>query len=134
MAEQGVHSRKRGWSGERCGREAERLEGPLRVRTWRQPVRAEEGVGLEERFRPLARCVGLVGSVRRRGFFNREWTVDVPEELPLEVRVFVVWLVIILWKREDSATAAGAASTAGGLGTKLRGAPVPKKKWRPGQA
>jgi hypothetical protein len=56
--------------------------------------------------------VGLVGFVRWRGFFNREWTVDVPEELPLEVRVFVVWLVIILWKREDSA--AGAASTAGG--------------------
>src|SRR5919202_2697205 len=55
MAEQGVHPRKRGWSGGRCGREAERLEGPLRVRTWRQPVRAEEGVGLEERFRPLAR-------------------------------------------------------------------------------
>ena len=58
--------------------------------------------------------VGLVGSVRRRSFFNREWTVDVPEELPLEVRVFVVWLVVILWKREDSAAAAGAASTAGG--------------------
>jgi hypothetical protein len=54
----------------------------------------------------------LVGSVRRKGFFKGEWTVDVPEELPLEVRVFVVWLVVLLWKREDS-SAAAAASTAG---------------------
>lgn len=56
--------------------------------------------------------VGLVGSIRRRGFFNREWTVDVPEELPLEVRVFIVWLAVILWKRADS-SAAAAAGTAG---------------------
>jgi hypothetical protein len=55
--------------------------------------------------------IGLVGSVRRKGFFNREWIVDVPEELPLEMRVFVVWLVVILWKREDS-SAAATASTA----------------------
>jgi hypothetical protein len=59
--------------------------------------------------------IGLVGSVRRKGFFNREWTVDVPEELPLEVSVFVVWLVVILWKREDS-SAAATASTAGASG------------------
>jgi hypothetical protein len=50
--------------------------------------------------------VGLVGSIRQKGFFNRELTVDVPEELPLEVRVFIVWLVIILWKREASSAAA----------------------------
>ncbi|MDX6382172.1 MAG: hypothetical protein QOI57_3196 [Rubrobacteraceae bacterium] len=59
--------------------------------------------------------IGLVGSVRRKGFFNREWIVDVPEELPLEMRVFVVWLVVILWKREDS-SAAATASTAGASG------------------
>jgi hypothetical protein len=32
--------------------------------------------------------VGRVGSIRRKGFFKREWTADIPEELPLEVRVF----------------------------------------------
>jgi hypothetical protein len=58
--------------------------------------------------------VGLVGSVRRKGYFNREWTVDLPEELPLEVRVFVVWLVVLLWKRADSAAAATASTTGAG--------------------
>ncbi len=55
--------------------------------------------------------VGLVGSVRRKGFFKREWAAEVPEELPLEVRVFVMWLAVILWKRAVSA----AASTAEGV-------------------
>ncbi len=55
--------------------------------------------------------VGLVGSVRRKGLFERERTVDLPEELPLEVRVFAVWLVVVLWKREVStAPAAGAGN------------------------
>ena len=40
--------------------------------------------------------IGLGGSIRRKGFFNREWIVDLPEELPLEVRVFVVWLAVVL--------------------------------------
>ena len=55
--------------------------------------------------------VGLVGSIRRKGFFKREWMVDVPEELPLEVRVFIVWLAVILWKREASSAAASAGAS-----------------------
>lgn len=60
--------------------------------------------------------IGLVGSVRRKGFFKREWTADMPEELPLEVVVFIVWLVVILWKRAESAAAAGGAGAAGAGG------------------
>ena len=58
---------------------------------------------------------GLVGSVRvqSRGFFKREWTVDMPEELPLEMRVFILWLIILLWTR--AAVAAGGAAGAAGV-------------------
>ena len=59
--------------------------------------------------------IGPVGSVKLEGFFKREWIVGLPEEVPLEVRVFIVWLVIILGKRaETAAAAAGGAAGAGG--------------------
>ena len=59
--------------------------------------------------------IGLVGSVKPEGFFKREWIVDLVEEVPLEVRAFIMWLVIILWKRaETAAAAAGGAAGAGG--------------------
>jgi hypothetical protein len=55
--------------------------------------------------------VGSVGSVRLEGgWFSREWTVDLPEELPLEVKVFLVWVVVVLWRRERVAAASGATS------------------------
>lgn len=55
--------------------------------------------------------VGMIGSVRSNGLFKREWIAELPEELPLEVRVFIVWLMVILWKR---AMVAGMAGGAGG--------------------
>ena len=58
--------------------------------------------------------VGRVGSVRSEGVFKREWMVDLAEEMPLEVRVFIMWLVILLWRR--AASYAGAGGAAGGAG------------------
>lgn len=59
--------------------------------------------------------VGPVGSVRSKGFFKRQWTVGLPEELPLEVKAFVVWLMIIAYKRAMMAAAgAGGGAAAGG--------------------
>jgi hypothetical protein len=50
-----------------------------------------------------------VGSISPEGIFTRRARVDLPEELSLVVKVFIVWLAVILWKREsDSAVAAGA--------------------------
>jgi hypothetical protein len=48
--------------------------------------------------------VGQVGSVGSEGAFKREWTAELPEELPLEAKVFIVWLVVLLWKRAASAS------------------------------
>jgi hypothetical protein len=57
----------------------------------------------------LREGVGPVGSIRSKGLFKREWTVEMPEELPLEVRVFIMWLMIILYKRAMAAAGAGGA-------------------------
>jgi len=50
-----------------------------------------------------------IGSVCPEGIFTRRATVDLPADLPLPVKVFIVWLTVVLWKRESgSAAAAGA--------------------------
>lgn len=54
--------------------------------------------------------VGVVGSIRQKSFFGRETSVELPEELPVEVRVFILWLATLMRKRADSA-AASTAST-----------------------
>ena len=41
----------------------------------------------------------MVGSLAAKGVFSRGMNVDLPETLPLAVRVFVVWLTVVLWKR-----------------------------------
>ena len=34
------------------------------------------------------------------GLFTRRARINLPEELPLPVRVFMIWLTVILWKRD----------------------------------
>jgi hypothetical protein len=45
----------------------------------------------------------VVGSLSAKGVFSRGMNVDLPETLPLPVRVFVMWLTVILWKRDAAA-------------------------------
>ncbi len=42
-----------------------------------------------------------IGSISTRGFFTRRATVESPEELPLPAKVFIIWLAVILWKRDS---------------------------------
>lgn len=44
-----------------------------------------------------------VGSLTQKGWFSRSATIDLPQELPLSVRVFIVWLAVILWRRDAQA-------------------------------
>jgi hypothetical protein len=46
---------------------------------------------------------GSVGSISARNAFTRGMNIDLPESLPLPVRLFIVWLVAILWNREAAA-------------------------------
>lgn len=47
-----------------------------------------------------------VGSVSPQGIVTRRLDVDLPPDLPLAVKVFVIWLAVILWKRDSDAGAA----------------------------
>jgi hypothetical protein len=51
-----------------------------------------------------------VGSIRPEGFLSRKAAVSLPEEMPKPVQIFVMWLTILLWRREANAGATTAAS------------------------
>jgi hypothetical protein len=53
----------------------------------------------------------VVGTLSPRGLFTRRAAIELPETLPLSVRVFIIWLAVILWKRD--AEAQGATSAGG---------------------
>lgn len=50
-----------------------------------------------------------IGSISPARMFKRKAMADLPDELPLSMKVFLLWLTVILWKR-DSETAAFAAA------------------------
>ena len=41
-----------------------------------------------------------IGSIARKSFWTRQATVALPEDWPLPTRAFVIWLVLMLWKRD----------------------------------
>jgi hypothetical protein len=47
-----------------------------------------------------------VGSVYPENAFTKKAVIDFPEEISLAGRVFLFWLVMILWKRAENASAA----------------------------
>lgn len=42
-----------------------------------------------------------IGSIAPEGLFSRRVEARLPENMSLPVRVFILWLVIILWKRDS---------------------------------
>jgi hypothetical protein len=46
-----------------------------------------------------------IGSLSPNSTWTRQATVDLPAKWPLAVRTFVIWLAIILWKRDANAGA-----------------------------
>ena len=40
-----------------------------------------------------------IGVIKPDHVFTRKMTVDLPETMPLTVRLFIIWLVIVMWKR-----------------------------------
>jgi hypothetical protein len=47
-----------------------------------------------------------VGAITPAGAWSRRASAELPESLPLPVQVFVVWLAVLLWKREQDGAAA----------------------------
>ena len=57
-----------------------------------------------------------IGSLSPEGMFTRRAAVDLPQTLPLVMRVFVIWLTMTLWKHADAAAAGGGAAVVAGSG------------------
>lgn len=49
-----------------------------------------------------------VGSIRPERFLSRKAALSLPADLPMPVQVFMMWLVIILWRREANSQSAAA--------------------------
>lgn len=41
-----------------------------------------------------------IGSIRPENALTRKALIDLPAVMPLPVRIFIVWLVLVLWKRD----------------------------------
>jgi len=46
-----------------------------------------------------------VGTVSRAGTWSREAVLDLPPGWPLALRLFVFWLVVVMWRRDEAAAA-----------------------------
>ena len=56
----------------------------------------------------LTNDLGAIGSVSPRSFLSRRTNVDLPENIDLPIRMFILWLALLLWKRE-SETSSGSS-------------------------
>jgi hypothetical protein len=41
-----------------------------------------------------------IGSIAPKGFFGRQAKANLPDDLALEARAFLIWLVVVMWKRQ----------------------------------
>ena len=46
----------------------------------------------------------VLGGIAPERIFSRKATVNLPKSMPLEVQVFLAWLVIVMWKRASNAS------------------------------
>lgn len=58
--------------------------------------------GLSRKFQLLSGGA-IVGTLSPAGFLSRRMNIELSEDLPLLIKVFVVWLTVLLWKRESEA-------------------------------
>jgi hypothetical protein len=47
----------------------------------------------------------IVGNLSPASWLNRKLDVELPEDLPILIKAFVVWLTVLLWKRDADAAA-----------------------------
>ena len=50
------------------------------------------------------------GSIQPEGFLTRKAAAGLPDDMPMPVKVFILWLAILLWRREANAQAAAAST------------------------
>ncbi|HNT44891.1 MAG TPA: hypothetical protein PKN85_10520 [Syntrophorhabdaceae bacterium] len=45
-----------------------------------------------------------IGVIRPENAFTRKAVIDLPEEIALPVKIFMAWLVFVLWKRDEESS------------------------------
>ena len=48
-----------------------------------------------------------IGSITPRSAFMRKAEADLPQHLPLAVRMFIIWLAVVSWRRDAAAASGG---------------------------
>jgi hypothetical protein len=54
-----------------------------------------------------------IGTIAPQGFFSRKSKADLPDDLPMELKAFLIWLIIVIWQRQVM-VAGVIGATAGG--------------------
>jgi hypothetical protein len=54
-----------------------------------------------------------VGRIARTGFFTARCNAELPDDLPLPVQAFLIWLVLITWRRQAVVAGIVAGTAAG---------------------
>ncbi len=55
-----------------------------------------------------------VGTIARESFFSRRSMAKLPDDLGLEVKAFLIWLVILMWQRQVLVAGVVGGTAAGG--------------------
>jgi hypothetical protein len=104
------HLRRTGVLRESFTLEAAAGAAPVASATQRDPTRREYAIALDERTLTMRAESELrsgyllidgdqvVGSVRPAGALRRGIEATLPDDLPLEASVFLVWVVLFLWR------------------------------------
>lgn len=58
----------------------------------------------------------VVGTIEPEGLLTRRARIKMTDELPLVLKLFVVWLTMLLWKRESGAGDPGMGADPGATG------------------
>jgi hypothetical protein len=70
-------------------------------------LRVESTSGWGKSYRVIGADGRQVGEVRRRSMWRRQVDAALPDEVPPQVRVFVLWLVLLMLRRDESVAASG---------------------------
>jgi hypothetical protein len=57
----------------------------------------------------LYRGEGRIGALAPESTWSRVAQGELPADLPLAVRAFMIWLMVVIWRRDDSAAASAAS-------------------------
>jgi hypothetical protein len=87
-----------------------RKQGVLRVAyefSWGGRRLRLHRAGVVRRAFDLVEGDAVLGQIRPDHLFTRKATADLPVDIPVEIRVFLIWLVMLQWRHDAAAAGSG---------------------------